>query len=161
MELDSRIHLIRGQRVMLDSDLAQLYGVPTKRVNEQVRRNRRRFPADFAFHLSQEEFEILRSQNATSSWGGRRHPPFAFTEHGAVMLANVLNSKTAVEASVQVVRAFIRIRALLGSHAELAREVQELESKYGAHFRVVFDAIRELMEGHEESSPEKTGFRPS
>ncbi|HEX7898856.1 MAG TPA: ORF6N domain-containing protein [Planctomycetota bacterium] len=157
--LEGRIHLIRGQRVMLDSDLAQLYGVATKRLNEQVRRNSRRFPGDFAFQLSLEEADILKSQFATSSWGGRRKLPMAFTEHGAVMLANVLNSKTAVEASVLVVRAFIRLRSILGSHAELARKVQELESRYDAQFRVVFDAIRELME--ETEPQDKIGFRPT
>lgn len=156
--LESRIQLIRGHRVMLDSDLAHVYGVTTKRLNEQVRRNRRRFPRDFAFRLTCSEAEILRSQNATSSWGGRRTLPLVFTEHGAVMLANVLNSKIAVQASVLVVRAFIRVRSLMGTHAELARRVQELESRYDGPFRAVFDAIRELMADSVEPSQDRIGF---
>ena len=137
----------RSQRVMLDTDLAVIYGTTTKRLNEQVKRNRDRFPEDFMFQLTKEEWENLKSQIATSSqWGGRRTLPFAFTEHGAVMLASVLNTPIAVAASVQVVRAFIRLRTLLVSHEELARKVDALEKKYDAQFKVVFNAIRQLME---------------
>jgi len=156
--LESRINLIRGHRVMMDSDLAHVYGVTTKRLNEQVRCNRRRFPRDFAFRLTCPEADILRSQNATSSWGGRRTLPLVFTEHGAVMLANVLNSKVAVHANVLVVRAFIRVRSLMGTHAELARKVQELESRYDGQFRAVFDAIRELMADAGGPSQDRIGF---
>lgn len=159
-EITRAIHVIRDQRVMLDADLARLYGVTTKRLNEQVKRNRRRFPADFMFQLSPEEVANLKSQIATSSprWGGRRKLPNAFTEHGAVMLASVLNSPIAVEASVQVVRAFVQLRSMLAAHAELARKLGELERKYDAQFRVVFDAIRELMQ---PPTPERKriGFR--
>lgn len=137
--------LIRRQKVMLDSDLAELYGVTTKRLNQQVKRNSDRFPNDFMFQLSAEEFAHLRSQFATASWGGRRTPPYAFTEHGAVMLASVLNSPRAVQASIEVVRAFIRLRQLLTSHEDLARKLAALEKKYDAQFKVVFDAIRQLM----------------
>jgi hypothetical protein len=132
---------------MLDSDLARIYGVTTKRLNEQVKRNLGRFPEDFMFQLTETEGEILRSQIATSrlGWGGRRFLPYAFTEHGTVMLASVLNSEIAVQASVQVVRAFIRLRQLLSSHVELAKKVDVLERKYDGQFRSVFEAIRQLM----------------
>jgi hypothetical protein len=143
--IEQAILLIRGQKVMLDADLAAIYGVTTKRLNQQFKRNRERFPADFAFQLTSEEFNNLRLQFATSSWGGRRHPAFAFTEHGAVMLASVLNSPVAIASSVEVVRAFIRLRELLVTHKELARRLDELEAKYDKQFAVVFDAIRRLM----------------
>lgn len=133
-------------------------GVTSKRLNEQVRRNFSRFSGDFAFRLTLEEDEHLRSQNATSSWGGRRTLPFAFTEHGAIMLSTVLNSRVATQASVWVVRAFIRMWTLLGTHAELARKVQELESHYDHQFRVVFDAIRELMAEDGEPTRSQIGF---
>ena len=147
-DIASRIHTVRGQRVMLDRDLAQLYGTTTKRLNEQFARNGPRFPPDFAFRLTLEEAANLKSQSATSSltWGGRRNLPNAFTEHGAVMLASVLNSPIAVAASIQVVRAFVQLRGVLASHKELARRLDALESRYDAKFRVVFQAIRELME---------------
>src|SRR5258705_11450286 len=145
--VEKAILLIRGEKVILDTDLAALYGVTTTRLNEQVRRNHHRFPGDFAFRLTKQEFANLISQIATSSsqHGGRRKPPLVFTEHGAIMAANVLNSKTAVQASVQVVRAFIRLRQMLTSNAELARKLSDLERKYDSQFRVVFDAIRQLM----------------
>ena len=146
--LEQRIHLVRGARVMLDEDLAQVFGVTTKRLNEQVTRNRKRFPADFMFQLTAAEVSILRSQLATSrsGWGGRRTRPRAFTEHGAVMLASVLNSPTAVASSILVVRAFIRLRELVAVHRDLARRLDELERKYDAKFQVVFNSIRALME---------------
>jgi len=133
---------------MLDSDLATLYGVTTKRLNQQVNRNVDRFPADFMIRLTIQEGENLKLQSATSSlgWGGRRKPHNAFTEHGAVMLASVLNSPIAVAASIQVVRAFVQLRGALASHKELARRLDQMESGYDAKFKVVFQAIRELME---------------
>lgn len=145
--IERAILLIRGEKVMLDSDLAEIYGVATKRLNEQVRRNLNRFPPDFMFQLTAKEAETLRSQFATSNAGrgGRRYLPFAFTEHGALMLANVLNSERAAQTSVMVVRAFVRLRQLLSSNAELARKLESLEKKYDAQFKVVFDAIRQLM----------------
>jgi len=145
--IEKAIYLIRGEKVILDSDLAALYGVTTTRLNEQVRRNLERFPEDFAFRLTREEFGGLISQIARSSskHGGRRKLPLVFTEHGAIMAANVLNSRTAVTASVQVVRAFVRLRQLLSSNAELAGKLNELEQKYDRQFKVVFDAIRKLM----------------
>ena len=150
--LASRIHLIRGQRVMLDADLAALYGVETRRLNEQVRRNRERFPEDFIFELTPEEFANLKSQFATSSWGGRRKLPLAFTEHGALMAATVLNSPRATEVSVYVVRAFIQLRDLLSSNKELAQRFADLERrlerKLSTHDQAIagiLDAIRQLM----------------
>ena len=146
--VERTILVLRGRRVILDSDLAALYGVTVSRLNEQVKRNIERFPDDFGFQLTREEFETLRSQIAISKTerrGGRQYLPYAFTEHGAVMLASVLNSTVAVEASIQVVRAFIRIRTILAAHKELARKLEELERKYDARFKVVFEAIRQLM----------------
>jgi hypothetical protein len=147
----------RGHKVMLDGDLAALYGVSTKRLNEQVRRNRKRFPSDFMFQLTTDEVAHLRSQNATSkpTHGGRRYAPYAFTEHGAIMAATVLNSPRAIEFSVFVVRAFVKLRQILAGHAELARKLDLLERKYDAQFKVVFDAIRRLMIPAERSHPSR------
>jgi len=146
-KIERAILRIRGHNVMLDQDLAAVYGVTTKRLNQQVKRNRNRFPEDFAFQLTAEEAQVLRLQIATSNKGrgGRRTRPFAFTEHGAVMLASVLNTPVAVQASIHVVRAFIRLRQILETHKELARRLEELEKKYDEKFRVVFEAIRQLM----------------
>ena len=154
--IQQRIYLIRGHKVMLDRDLAELYGVTTRRLNEQLRRNLDRFPSDFAFLLTQQEFANLKSHFATSSsgWGGRRKLPYAFTEHGVVMAANVLTSSVAVRASIQVVRAFVRLREILSTHKDLARKLEKLEGKYDANFRVVFDAIRKLM-GPEKPPPRR------
>jgi len=145
------ILFFRGHRLILDADLAALYGVTTKRFNEQVRRNRERFPADFMFMLTKEEFVILKSQTATSSFpshGGRRHLPSVFTEHGALMAASVLNSPRAIEMSILVVRAFVNLRNMLTTHRQLAAKVDELERKlatHDQHILVLFDAIRKLM----------------
>ena len=157
-QIESRIFLIRGQKVMLDADLAELYGVETRRLNEQVSRNSERFPEDFMFQLTDEEFANLKSQFATSSWGGRRKLPSAFTEHGAIMSASVLNSPRAVEASVQVVRAFVRLRQMLSSNAELSRKLATLEKKYDIQFKAVFVAIRELMTPLEPKKKRPIGF---
>ena len=147
--VDNAIHLIRGQRVMLDSSLAEIYGVPLKRLNEQVRRNAARFPVDFAFQLTREEFTHLKSQFATSSsHGGKRKLPWVFTEHGAIMLASVLNSEVAIDASVRVVRAFVRLRELISANAELSRKFAELERRLDAHDEQIaqlFAAIRQLL----------------
>ncbi|MDD5219980.1 MAG: ORF6N domain-containing protein [Candidatus Bipolaricaulis sp.] len=143
--VEERIISLRGQNVILDADFAELYGVETKRLNEQVRRNAKRFPLDFVFQLSSDEYDLLRSHSATSSWGDRRYPPYAFTEHGALMAANVLASERAVEMSVLIVRAFMALRRALAGHEELARKLDELEARYDVQFRAVFDAIRQLM----------------
>ncbi len=146
--IESMILLFRGEKVMLDSDLAVLYGVPTKALVQAVKRNRERFPSDFMFQLSSDEFTNLRSQTVTSSpsaWGGRRTPPFAFTEQGVAMLSSVLRSKRAVLVNVEIMRAFVKLRQILLSHIELAEKLAALEKRYDAQFKVVFDAIRQLM----------------
>jgi hypothetical protein len=158
--IERRILLIRGEKVILDSDLAELYEVPTKRLNEQVRRNLDRFPPDFMFQLTEEEFDRLRSQFATSNIGrgGRRYLPYVFTEPGAIMAANVLNSTRATSASVMVVRAFVRLRQMLISHADLARKLEDLEKRYDAQFKQVFSAIRALMASPGDPDRNKIGF---
>ena len=146
--VEDAIHLIRGQRVMLDSDLAKFYGVTTKQLNQQVRRNVQRFPADFAFQLSAEEFTNLRSQSVTSKRGGRRYLPWAFTEHGAIMLATVLNSDIAIDASIRVVRAFVHLREMIAANAALAAKFAELEQRLDANDEQIaqlFAAIRQLL----------------
>ena len=159
---ESLILLIRGQKVMLDSDLAELYQVTTKRLNEQVRRNRERFPADFMFQLTPGETRVLRSQFATSNRGrgGRRYPPYAFTEHGAVMLASVLNSSVAVQASIQIVRAFVRLRQILASHSDLDRRLKELERRTETRFEAVFASLRTLLAAPRRKH-RPIGFRPA
>lgn len=161
--IETRIRLFRGHKVMLDADLASLYQVTTKRLNEQVRRNRDRFPEDFMFQLTVDEVNSLRSHIATSNMGrgGRRTLPYAFTEHGAVMLASVLNSPVAVEASIQVVRAFVRLREILATHKELANKLVELEARIEAHDKgitALFEAIRQLMEPP-DTPQRRIGFR--
>ncbi len=160
--IEQKIYLIRGEKVMLDADLAHLYGVTTKRLNEQVKRNADKFPEDFAFQLTAEEYGVLsnRSQIATGSQKHRdpRFMPWVFTEHGAIMAATVLNSKQAVAMSVYVVRTFIRLRQMLATHKDLSRKLAEMEKKYDAQFKVVFDAIRQLM-SPPETKKRKIGFR--
>jgi hypothetical protein len=157
--ISGRIAVIRGERVLLDADLAVLYGISTGRLNEQVRRNLARFPRDFLFQLTNQEVTNLISQFAISSWGGRRKLPFAFTEHGAIMAATILNTPRAVEVSVYVVRAFVRLRAELTTHAGLAKKLDEVERKTEAlvvehnalaastreQFKEVIEALRALM----------------
>ena len=152
-QVEERIVEIRGAKVLLDTDLALLYEVPVKRLNQAVRRNRQRFPPDFMFQLAPEEWLHLRSQFVTSKIGrgGRRHPPYAFTEHGAVMAATILRSERAVAMSILVVRAFVRLRKVLVTHEELTGRLAELEQKYDQQFGVVFQAIREILQ---ESQPE-------
>lgn len=156
------IHLIRGQKVMLDSDLAALYGVETKSLVRAMKRHRDRFPTDFMFQLTAGEFANLRSQFGTSSqWGGRRYPPYAFTEHGAVMLASVLNSPRAIEASIYIVRAFVRMRELVATHKDLAAKIRELERKVGSHdesIRPLVAAIRQLIAPPPSGKKGKIGF---
>ena len=154
------IHLVHGHKVLLDADLAILYEVETKVLNQAVRRNIDRFPDDFAFRLSDEEFAILRSQTVTSSWGGRRYPPYAFTEQGVadalavlrtacekpvVSLARFLRSTRAVSVNIEIMRTFVQLRRTLASHEDLARKLTALEKRYDQQFAVVFEAIRQLM----------------
>jgi hypothetical protein len=169
--LQGAIHLIRGQRVMLDSDLAMIYGVTTKRLNEQLKRNRPRFPADFAFQLTVQEFRNLKSQSATSSLrsqfvtssshGGKRKLPWVFTEHGALMLASVLNSAIAVQASVRVVRAFVRLREMVAANAQLAAKLEELERRFDSHDEAIaslFAALKQLLEPTDAPKRQEIGF---
>ncbi len=158
--IENVIRLIRGEKVILDKELAQLYGTDTRTLIQAVKRNLQRFPEDFMFRLTAEELGRLRSQIVISKGrGGRRYMPYAFTEHGAIMAANVLNSKRAVRASVQVVRAFVKLRQMVISNTELAHKLSELEQKYDQQFKVVFQAIRQLMTP--PPVPTKPiGFRP-
>ncbi|MFA5168111.1 MAG: ORF6N domain-containing protein [Candidatus Omnitrophota bacterium] len=144
----SPIFLIRGQRVMLDSDLAQLYGVPTKALLQAVKRNIERFPADFMYLLKKQEVMNLRSQFVTSSWGGRRHPPYAFTEQGVAMISSVLKNMRAIEVNIAIMRAFVKFKEFLSSHKALARKLGELEQRIGKHdedIRKIFFAIRQML----------------
>jgi hypothetical protein len=144
--IERAILLIRGEKVMLDSDLAVIYGVSTKALNQAVKRNASRFPVDFMFQLTDaEKTEVVTNCDHLSRLRFSPHLPYAFTEHGALMLANVLNSERAAQTSVQVVRAFVRLRQMLSSNVELARKLESLEKKYDTQFKVVFDAIRQLM----------------
>jgi phage regulator Rha-like protein len=161
--IERKIYLIRRHKVMLDNDLAELYGVPTRRLNEQVRRNMTRFPADFMFQLTTEEAENLRSQFATSSsvHGGRRYLPYVFTEQGVAMLSSVLNSERAVQVNIAIMRAFVKLREMLSTNKELAHKLAQLERKIEKHddeIKLIFDAIRELMRPP-ETKKRKIGFR--
>ena len=175
-KIESRIFVIRGQKVMLDADLAELYGVETKAFNQAVKRNADRFPEDFMFQLTPEEFVGLRCQFGTSNLrsqivtsnipsgrGGRRHVPYVFTEHGAIMAASVLNSTRAIEISVHVVRAFVHLRELVSTHKALAQKLNQLERKVGAHDRAIaelINAIRLLMTPVEPNKKRPIGFAP-
>lgn len=156
--IEQSILLLRGHRVLLDSTLAGLYGVRTKVLVQAVKRNRERFPPDFLFELNNHEVTNLRSQNVTSSWGGRRYSPLAFTEQGVAMLSSVLNSPQAIRVNIEIMRAFVRLRRMLETHAELARKLVALEKKYDAQFKSVFDAIRELMTPPEPPRKRRIGF---
>jgi hypothetical protein len=143
--IEDRIFIIRNIKVMLDKDLAEFYGVSTKRLNEQVKRNRKRFSDTFMFQLTDEEFEVLRSHFATSKKGGRRYRPFVFSEYGALMLANVLNSHQAITASVQIIETFVKLREFAYSHKELVQKISQLERKYDRHdFQIqkLFDKVK-------------------
>ncbi len=158
--IEQRIVFLRNTKVMLSSDLADLYGVSVKVLNQAVKRNSERFPSDFMFQLTAAEFENLKSQIVTSSWGGaRRALPYAFSEHGILMLSSVLRSPRAIQVNIEIMRAFVRLRQILASDLEFAHKLDELEKKYDRQFRIVFDAIRQLM----TTPPAKMkpiGFRP-
>jgi hypothetical protein len=168
--IDRLIHEIRGERVMLDSDLASLYAVETKALNQAVKRNGGRFPPDFMFRLTAEEFDDLRRRSGTSALRSqiatlkrgrgqhRKYLPYAFTEQGVAMLSSVLRSGRAIKVNVEIMRTFVRLRRMAITHADLARRLDELESKYDAQFRVVFDAIRQLMEPPPERPRPRIGF---
>src|ERR1041384_2947598 len=158
--IEQTILLIRGHNVMLDSDLAQLYGVTVGRLNEGVKRNENRFPSDFLFQLTKAEFENLKSQIAISSskWGGRRHAPYVFIAQGVAMLSSVLRSKRAIEVNIAIMRTFVRLREMISSNKVLARRLTDLEKKYDGQFQVVFEAIRELM-AEPTQKPRRIGFK--
>lgn len=144
--IERLILLIRGKKVLLDFDLAEMYGVETKVLNQAVKRNLKRFPSDFMFQLTSEELNTLRSQFVTSKgFGGRRVPPYVFTEQGVAMISGVLNSSRAIEVNIAIMRTFVSLRKMLSSNEELSRRLHELETKYDKQFRIVFEAIRELM----------------
>jgi len=159
-KIERAIYLIRGEKVMLDRDLAALYGVATKVLKQAVRRNIDRFPDDFMFVLSATEFKEWRSQFVTSKGDrkGLRYAPFAFTEHGILMLSSVLTSERAIQVNIEIMRAFVKLRQMLASNTDLSRRLDKLESKYDRHFKVVFDAIRDLMTP-QVSDRKQIGFR--
>jgi hypothetical protein len=161
--LEGKILLIRGQKVMLDEDLADLYEVGSKVLNQAVKRNAERFPSDFMFQLTTEEAARLRSQNVTLKTGRgqhRKYLPYAFTEQGVAMLSSVVHSNRAIHVNIEIMRAFVRLRQLLASNTELSRKLAALERKYDAQFKVVFDAIRELMSPPEPKRKRPIGFAP-
>lgn len=162
--VENKIYMIRGQKAMLSTDLAKLYGVPVMRLNEQVKRNIKRFPDDFMFQLSDEENEILKSQFAISSWGGaRRANPYAFTEQGVAMLSSVLNSERAIQVNIAIMRVFVNLKRILSTHKELAYKLKELEGKIEKHdveIQNIFEAIRKLMTPLPEPPKRRIGFRP-
>jgi len=149
--VDSIIVVVRGEKVILDRDIARLYEVETRTLMQAVKRNKERFPKDFMFQLTVKETAILRYQFGTSRWGGSRYRPYAFTEQGVAMLSGVLRSERAVQVNVEIMRTFVRLRRLTASREDLARKVEALEEKYDDQFRVVFDALRELMAAPEPS----------
>jgi hypothetical protein len=156
--IQQQIFLLRGQKVMLSDDLAVLYGVEAKALNRAVKRNVERFPDDFMFQLNGEEWTNLKYQIGTSSWGGSRVAPYAFTEEGVAMLSSVLQSPRAVHVNIAIMRAFVRLREMLLTNAELARKLADLERKYDSQFKVVFDAIRQLMAPPPALSRPEIGF---
>ena len=161
--IETRIFVVRDQKVMLDVDLATLYGVPTEVLNQAVKRDANRFPPDFMFELTMEEHQALRSQTVTLKGGRgqhRKYLPHAFTEQGVAMLSSVLRSHRAVQVNIEIMRAFVRLRAMVSSVKDLARKLDALEQKYDAQFKVVFDAIRNLMERPPGGAKGRIGFRP-
>ncbi len=160
--IESRILLIRGKKVMLDRTLAKLYGVPTKSLNLAVKRNMSRFPEDFMFQLSKKEDESLRFQFETSKRGGRRYLPYAFTEHGILMLSSVLNSERAIQVNIAIMRVFVKLKEMISAHKELMHKLGELERKVEEHDEEIcsiFDAIRRLMEPPPEKPKRRIGFQ--
>ena len=163
----SKIYLIRDEKVMLDSDLAELYGVETKRLNEQVKRNIDRFPEDFMFQLTEAEFENLKSQIATTSWGGRRTLPYVFTEHGVLMLSSVLNSDLAIKVNIQIMRIYTKIRNMLATHKDLLLKFEQFETKLTDHddkIMLIFEYLKQLEKAKQEEleyhNRQQIGYKP-
>lgn len=155
--IEKKILLIDGRKVILDKDLAGLYGVSTGNLNKAVNRNKERFPEDFMVQLSLEEFKNLKFHFGTSNWGGTRKPPRAFTEQGIAMLSSVLNSQRAIQVNIEIMRTFVKLREMISTHKDLVRRLSELEKKYDGQFQIVFEAIRQLME-IEEKPKKKIGY---
>jgi hypothetical protein len=162
----NKIYLIRGEKVMLDSDLAELYGVETKRLNEQVKRNMERFPEDFMFQLSLEEFDNLKSQIATSKWGGRRTMPYVFTEHGVLMLSSVLNSELAIKVNIQIVRVYTKIRNMLADNKSMLSKFEQVEQRLAQHdekIMLLLEYVKQIesskQEEQELKNRKKIGFK--
>jgi len=161
--IKERIFILRSQRVMLDSDLARLYGIETKVLIQAVKRNKERFPPKFMFQLRKVEYESLRSQFVTSNRGGRRYRPYAFTEHGVAMLSSVLKSDRAIQVNIAIIKAFIKMREILNTHRELMNKLKELEQRVGRHdqeIQAILNAIRQLMAPPPQKKKEPIGFRP-
>ena len=155
--IEGKILLVDGRKVILDKDLAGLYGVSTSNLNKAVNRNKERFPEDFMVQLSLEEFNNLKFHFGTSSWGGTRKPPRAFTEQGIAMLSSVLNSKRAIQVNIEIMRTFVKLREMISTHKDLTRKLNELEKKYDGQFQIVFEAIRQIIEV-EDKPRKKIGF---
>jgi len=158
----NKIYIVRNRKVMLDKDLAEIYGVPTKVLNQAVKRNIKRFPGDFMFRVDKKEFEILKSQIVTSSWGGTRNMPYAFTEQGVAMLASVLNSSRAIAVNIQIIRTFVKMRELMAANVALQRKIASLERKYGLHdakIKKVFDILNLLLLEEKDNSKQEIGFK--
>jgi hypothetical protein len=154
----NKIYFIRNEKIMLDRDLAELYGVETKRLNEQVKRNIDRFPEDFMFQLTEPEFENLKSQIATSSWGGRRTLPYAFTEHGVLMLSSVINSDLAIKVNIQIMRVYTKVRNMLSTHKDLLLKFEQFETKLADHndkIMLIFDYLKQFEEAKQQESEQK------
>lgn len=160
----NRIYVVRGQKIMLDEDLAEMYSVETKRLNEQVKRNINRFPKDFMFTLSEKDYKNLKSQNATSSWGGRRKLPNAFTEQGVAMLSSVLNSDTAIEVNIRIIRVFTRLKEYALTHKEILLQLAKLEKEVKGNSKDIeniFVVLKELLEKESKTTPRRRiGFKP-
>ncbi len=166
----TKILMVRGKKVILDRDLADMYGVQTRNLNKAVKRNLERFPTDFMYQLTKEEFNNLMFQNGTSSWGGRRKLPYVFTEQGVAMLSSVLNSKRAIQVNIAIMRAFVRLREILLTHKDLASKIEALElkyknhdiklSEYDAHIEAIFETIKQLMAPPLVPEKPKIGFHP-
>jgi len=159
-QIESCMFLIRGEKVMLSQHLAELYEVEPRALNQAVKRNIERFPEDFMFQLTQEEFANLKSQFVISSWGGIRTAPYAFTEQGVAMLSSVLRSERAIQVNIEIMRTFVRLRQMLASNAELSRKLAALEKNYDIRFKAVFEAIHALMSPPENKNKRPIGFAP-
>lgn len=154
----SKIFLVRGKKIMLDKDLAELYGVETKSFTRSIKRNSERFPSDFMFQLNKNEFENLRNQFGTSSWGGRRYLPYVFTEQGVAMLSSVLNSQKAIQVNIQIIRTFTKLRELISTNKQLKKKIELMERKYDTRFSQVFEVLKQLIK-EKSKTGEQIGFR--